>query len=88
MHERRPAVKEKTMKKPRNDDTDTMRDEYPSELIRSGVRGKYAARFKKGTRAVVLDPDIAGAFPDAKSVNAALRTLVQLADRHTRKAAR
>lgn len=28
-----------------NDETDDLRPEYPPELIRSGVRGKYAKQF-------------------------------------------
>jgi hypothetical protein len=40
-----------------------------------GVRGKYAARFAEGSNVVVLDPDVAEAFPDAEAVNKALRVL-------------
>jgi hypothetical protein len=40
-----------------------------------GVRGKYAGRFTKDTIMVVLDPDVAAIFPDAKAVNEALRAL-------------
>jgi hypothetical protein len=32
-----------------NGDKDTLRDEYPEDLIRSGVRGKYAKRYREGT---------------------------------------
>jgi hypothetical protein len=49
-----------------------MRDEYD---FRGGVRGKYAARFAKGTNVIVLDPDVAKVFPDAEAVNHALRLL-------------
>ena len=41
-----------------------------------GVRGKYAKRFGKGTNLVLLEPDVAKAFPDAASVNETLRALV------------
>ena len=44
-----------------------------------GVRGKYAARYAAGTNVVVLAPDVASVFPDAESVNDALRALVQIA---------
>jgi hypothetical protein len=40
-----------------------------------GVRGKYAKRFGKGTNLVLLEPDVAKAFPDAASVNETLRAL-------------
>ena len=44
-----------------------------------GVRGKYAGRFARGSHVVVLDPDVAAAFPDAKAVNEALRLLIKVA---------
>jgi len=40
-----------------------------------GVRGKYAKRFGKGTNLVLLEPDVAKAFPDAAAVNETLRAL-------------
>jgi len=41
-----------------------------------GVRGKYAHLFSEGSTAVILDPDIAQAFPDAASVNETLREVL------------
>ncbi|HEY1649481.1 MAG TPA: hypothetical protein VGF96_15975 [Terracidiphilus sp.] len=55
---------------------DTMRPEYD---MRGGVRGKYAGRFKRNVVMVTLDPDVAAAFPDADSVNQALRVLLKAA---------
>ncbi len=52
---------------------DTLRDEYPPELIQSGDRGKYAARFREGTNVVLIEPDLHRLFPDSESVNRALR---------------
>jgi len=46
-----------------------------------GVVGKYAQRYAAGTNLVLLDPDVAGVFPDSKSVNDALRSLVRIVDR-------
>lgn len=43
------------------------------------VRGKYAARMKESSNIVVLDPDVAEAFPNAEAVNQALRRLLELA---------
>jgi hypothetical protein len=43
-----------------------------------GVRGKYAARYRAGTNVVVLEPDVAALFPDAKLVNESLRELGKL----------
>ncbi len=56
-----------------------MLDEYD---FRKGVRGKFAKRYAIGTNVVVLDPDVASVFPNAKSVNEALRELVRIARRN------
>ena len=58
---------------------DDLREEYGAPLIRSGVRGKYAKRYHEGTNLVLLAPDVAAAFPDAKAVNDALRLLMSIA---------
>jgi hypothetical protein len=55
-----------------------MRREYD---FTQGVRGKYARRYAQGTNIVLLDPDIARAFPDSRSVNTALRRLVRAASK-------
>ena len=44
-----------------------------------GERGKYAERYAAGTNVVVLAPDVAEYFPDADSVNEALRALLKIA---------
>jgi hypothetical protein len=43
-----------------------------------GVRGKYAQHYQEGVNIVKLDSDVTKIFPDAKSVNEALRTLIKL----------
>ena len=58
------------MKQRENDD---LRPEYPAELIRSGIRGKYAKRLTEGSNVVVIDPDLSDVFPNSKAVNEALR---------------
>ncbi len=50
--------------------------------FRLGSRGKYAKRYADGTNVVVLDPDVAEAFPDSESVNDALRALARIARRN------
>jgi hypothetical protein len=51
-----------------------LRPEYPSDLIKSGVRGKYAKRYRdEGTNLVRIDPDLRQLFPDSAAVNRALR---------------
>ncbi len=67
-------------KKSKNEMADELRPEYDlKELLKGGVRGKYARRNRAGTNLVLLDPDVAKAFPDAKSVNEALRLAIQMA---------
>jgi hypothetical protein len=58
--------------------TDELRREYDLSKLGKGVRGKYLARFRSGTNLVLLSPDVAEHFPDERSVNAALRTLIEL----------
>ncbi len=55
---------------------DTMLPEYD---FSKGRRGLTAARYARGSNIVVLEPDVAAAFPDAASVNDALRVLIRLA---------
>ena len=64
------------MKRKNNPDRDEMRPEYD---IRGGVRGKYYERYQQGTNVVVLDPDVAAVFRDSRSVNQALRLLIDVA---------
>jgi len=47
-----------------------------------GVRGKYAERAAEGTNIAKLDEDVAAVFPDAQSVNKALRSLVNIIRQH------
>ena len=60
---------------------DELRPEYDFSKIGGGVRGKYVERYRTGTNLVLLDPDIAKAFPTDASVNEALRLLLQIAQR-------
>lgn len=53
-----------------------MRAEYD---FSGGVRGRYSAKYQQGTNVVLLDPDLARAFPESKAVNEALRALLALA---------
>jgi hypothetical protein len=57
-----------------------MKPEYD---FRGGVRGKYAARYARGTNVVILDPDVAKVFKDSKSVNKALRALAKIVARQS-----
>jgi len=64
-----------------NEMEDELRPEYDFSQIQKGVRGKYVERYRTGTNLVLLDPDIAQAFPNDEAVNDALRLLIQIAQR-------
>ena len=75
----------KASRKPRTTSRATARRTASDEILRhydfrGGVRGKYAARYQEGTNVVLLEPDVAARFPDAASVNRALRALAEIAD--------
>lgn len=57
---------------------DDLRPEYSLRDLGPGVTGKY---FRQAAAAnlVLLDPDVARAFPDDESVNRALRLLMDIA---------
>ena len=54
---------------------DEMLDEYD---FSNGIRGKYAQAYRESVNIIKIDKDISKIFPDAKSVNDALRTLIKL----------
>ncbi len=58
---------------------DELRPEYDLSQLKGGVRGKYNKRALAGTNLVLIEPDLAKAFPDTDSVNRALRTLLDVA---------
>jgi hypothetical protein len=61
------------MNKASRPDDDDLRPEYDFASMKGGVRGKYAARLRKGSNLILLEPEIAAAFPSADAVNEALR---------------
>ena len=67
------------IRKPKNEMDDELRPEYDlRKLLKGGARGKYAERYRAGTNLVLLEPDVAKAFPNEKAVNEALRLVIQL----------
>jgi hypothetical protein len=54
--------------RPKDDD---LRPEYDVASMKGGVRGKYIARLRKGSNLVLLEPEVAAAFPSADAVNEA-----------------
>ena len=72
------------MKDNKKDIVDELRPEYDFDYSKA-VRGKYYQRLlKEGSNVVVLDPDVAKAFPDSTSVNEALRSLLHFTRATTR----
>ena len=63
------------MKKRAKRNGSDMQSEYD---FSSGVRGKYAQCYAQGANVVVLEPDVARAFPNAEAVNTSLRALAQI----------
>lgn len=59
-----------------------MREEYD---FRGGVRGKYAKKFGRIVKVAVLEPDVAEAFPTSGAVNEALRALLPILRRNSKK---
>jgi len=53
-----------------------MRPEYD---FSKGTRSTHHVAYQAGTNVVLLDADVAKAFPDSESVNRALRLLLDLA---------
>ncbi len=70
----------KAVRKP----TDDLRPEYSFDYSKA-ERNPYAARLKGRTVAVVLEPDVAAAFPTSKAVNRQLRAVVATVPRRSRR---
>ena len=60
---------------------DDLRREYDLFKLKGRARGKHYKAAKAGTNLVLLEPDVAEAFPDASAVNDALRLLAEVASR-------
>jgi hypothetical protein len=68
-------MKKASAKKNNND----LRPEYDLSKLKGGVRGKYYRQATAGTNLVLIEPELTEVFPDTKSVNRALRLLVNTA---------
>jgi hypothetical protein len=62
----------------KKNEVDELRPEYRREDLGKGVRGKYLKSFRAGTNLVLLNADVAKAFPTEESVNKALRSLMKV----------
>jgi hypothetical protein len=65
------------MKNP-NEDYE-LREEYDLSQLPIMPRGRYAPERRVGSNLVVLDPDLARAFPTDEAVNKALRLVLEAA---------
>ena len=72
------------MKKVKAEPADELRPEYNRSDFGELVRGKYPDRTKGESNVVLLQPDIAQAFPNDEAVNKALRYLLEIAEASTR----
>jgi hypothetical protein len=63
---------------------DDLRPEYRREDLGKGTRGKYLARVSRGTNLVLLNEEVAKAFPTTEAVNEALAALLALTERTAR----
>ncbi len=68
------------MKKANRKTINDMRSEYDFATMKGGVRGKYAKRYRAGTNLILLDPELAKAFPTEAAVNGALRALLKITE--------
>ncbi|MCB2263213.1 MAG: hypothetical protein LGR52_09800 [Candidatus Thiosymbion ectosymbiont of Robbea hypermnestra] len=65
---------------------DELREEYDFSRMTGGVRGKYAKQYHEGVKLIMLEPDVAKMFPDAKSVNETLRALSKIVQQYQKAA--
>ena len=63
--------------------SEDLRSEYSFDYSKA-KKNPYAARLKGRTVAVVLEPDVAAAFPTSKAVNRQLRAVVRAVPRRSR----
>ena len=61
------------MKKTNRALVDDMRPEYDFASMKGGVRGKYVRRARQATNIVLIEPEVADAFPTERAVNEALK---------------
>jgi hypothetical protein len=67
------------MKKAEKKREDDLRPEYQRSDFGAMARGKHAAQANAASNVVVLEPEVARAFPNDKAVNDALKALIEIA---------
>jgi hypothetical protein len=58
-------------------------DILPEYDFSRATANPYASKYAAGSSVVVLEPDVAAAFPSAKAANDALRALAGIIQKHT-----
>ena len=61
-----------------SEDEGGLLDDYSFLDWSKAERGKYAKRYAEGTNVMPIAPDVLDVFPDAESINRALRSLADL----------
>lgn len=57
-------------RKSKDENVDELHAEYDlAELLKHGVQGKYAERYREGTNLMLLDPDVPRAFPSGEAAS-------------------
>ena len=73
------------MKKVKQAENDELRAEYKrSDFPGALVRGKDAKRMSESSNIVMLKPEVSEVFPNEEAVNAALLSLIKLAQKTVR----
>jgi hypothetical protein len=67
------------MKRAERQQNDEVRPEYDFAHMKGGTRGKYEKRLREQSNIVLLEPEIAEAFPNDAAVNQALRGVLDTA---------
>ncbi|QOJ22711.1 MAG: hypothetical protein HRU78_02820 [Gammaproteobacteria bacterium] len=65
-------------------DKEDMRKSYKRSDFATLERGKFFAEVAEGTSVVLLEPEVAKAFPTSKAVNEALSELLALTEKTAR----
>jgi hypothetical protein len=69
------------MKKVKGPAPDDLRPEYKRSDFGTLVRGKYVKRLQESSNVVMVAPELSDLFPNGEAVNAALRSLAEIARR-------
>lgn len=73
---KKPRIRHET---PDQADADEILPEYD---FSQALPNKYASRYAAGSTVVVLEPDVAAAFPSSGEANEALRALAEIIQKH------